>query len=77
MNRKTHRIRFSLYISSDEYLTYYRGESKYVLTRSYDGRSVKFPASYLRRFISDQGISGEFEIEFDKNNRFRDIRRIK
>ena len=76
MKGKTNRICFSLRISSDEYLTYYRGEAKYVLARSYDGRSVKFPASYLRRFISAEGISGEFEIEFDDNNRFRDIRRI-
>ena len=76
MNEKTNRICFRLYISADEYKRYYSGEVRYVLARSYDGRRVKFPASHLRRFISAEGISGEFEIEFDDNNRFRDIRRI-
>jgi hypothetical protein len=77
MNGKTNRIRFSLHISSDDYLTYYRGEAEYVLARSHDGRSVKFPARYLRRFVTHEGIFGEFEIEIDRNNRFKDMRRIR
>jgi len=76
MNGKTNRIRFGLHISADEYKKYYSGEVRYVLTRTYDGWRVKFPASYLRRFVSHGGISGEFEIAYDENNRFREIRRI-
>ena len=77
MNGKTNRIRFCLSISYETYLTYYRGEVEYVITRSYDGRSVKFPARYLRRFVTHEGIFGEFEIEFDQNKRFKDMRRIR
>ncbi len=76
MNGKTDRICFRLYIAADEYKKYYSGEIRYVLARSYDGRSVKFPASYLRRFVSHGGVSGEFEIEYDENRRLRGIRRI-
>jgi len=76
MNEKTSRIRFSLNISSETYLSYYRGEAEYVLTRSHDGKSVKFPARFLRSFVTEEGVSGEFEIEFDQNNRLRAMRRI-
>ena len=76
MNGKTNRIRFVLHIPAEKYKKYYSGEIRYVLARSYDGRRVKFPASYLRRFVSHGGITGEFEIEFDENNRFKDILRI-
>ncbi|MBN2298896.1 MAG: DUF2835 domain-containing protein [Deltaproteobacteria bacterium] len=77
MREKTNRIRFSLSISSDMYLSYYRGEAEYVFTRSHEGKSVKFPARYLRKFVTHEGISGEFEIEFDHNNRLKDMRRIR
>ncbi|MBN2297664.1 MAG: DUF2835 domain-containing protein [Deltaproteobacteria bacterium] len=70
------RIRFRLSISAETYKRYYSGEVRYVLARSYDGRRVKFPASYLRRFVSHEGITGEFEIEYDGNNRLKEIRRI-
>ncbi|HHO77202.1 MAG TPA: DUF2835 family protein [Deltaproteobacteria bacterium] len=77
MNEKTNRIRFSLSISSEMYLSYYRGEAEYVLTRTHDGKRVKFPARFLRKFITYEGISGEFEIEVDQNNRFKGMRRIR
>ncbi len=77
MSEKINRIRFSLSISSDTYLRYYRGEATHVYTLSHDGKGVKFPARFLRRFVTQEGISGEFEIEFDQNNRLRDMRRIR
>lgn len=76
MNGNMNRIRFGLNIPAEKYKKYYSGEIRYVLARSYDGRSVKFPASYLRRFVSHDGVSGEFEIVYDENNRLKDIRRI-
>lgn len=77
MNEKTDRIRFHLSISADEYKRFYSGEIMYVIARSSDGRSVKFPASYLRRFVSRDGVHGEFEIEFDEKHHLKSMCRIK
>ena len=73
----SHRIRISLSIPPDKYKAYYAGEIKYILARSNDGRTVKFPAGALRRFVSHGGVTGEFEIEVDRDNRLKHIRRIK
>ncbi len=71
-NRMTRRMRFALDISPEKYRTYYQGAAKFVRVRAEDGRSLKFPASELQRFVSHSGIQGRFEIEFD--NRFKLIR---
>ncbi len=57
-------------------MAYYRGEIKSVVTKSHDGRTIQFPASALRRYITREGITGEFEIEFDQLNRMTELRRI-
>ncbi len=63
-------------ISADEMLRYYRGGASMVSTRSIDGRTVRFPASRLRPFMTSTGIQGRFAITFDDGNRFVDMRRI-
>ncbi|HOO90708.1 MAG TPA: DUF2835 family protein [Syntrophales bacterium] len=77
MKGKTNRVRFNLNISPEAYLVYYRGEAEYVIVRTHNQTLVKFPARYLRRFISHDGIHGEFEIEYGQDNRFKDMRRIR
>lgn len=67
---------FSLYISADDYLDYYKGKVKYVLTRSQDGKKVKFPANALQRFLTHEGISGQFRLCFDKNHKLISLEKI-
>jgi len=67
------RFRFSLNISSDEYLAYYSGMTRYILTETDTGETIKFPASILRRFLTHRGIHGLFEIEIDENNKMVNI----
>src|SRR3569833_3268126 len=41
-----------------------------------DGRTLQFPAQVLQRFVTHAGIHGLFEIEFDEQYKFVDIRRV-
>ncbi len=68
-------IFFSLSISAEEYLPYYRGQVKDVRVKSHDGRTVRFPANILRPFVGRDGIHGSFVLEYDQNNKFKGIRR--
>ena len=69
-------LRFNLYISPDEYLRWYKSEAKDVVTKSLDGRTVRFPADVLRPYVSHQGINGCFEIEFSKAGKFQSITKL-
>ena len=73
MNRKA---RITLDISDDEYILYYQGAVKWVIALTHAGSTIRFPASVLKRFVSHTGIHGVFEISYDKNHKFQDIKRI-
>ena len=68
-------IVFTLHISSEEYLRYYRGTARFIIARSTDGRTVKFPAAILQRFLGHDGIHGVFVLRHDENNRLLGIER--
>ena len=70
------RIRFFLDIPAEEYLYYYRGAARDVVTTAVDGRRVRFPASVLRPFVTGQGVQGEFLLHYDDHNRFVRLERI-
>jgi len=48
-----------------------------VICTAKDGRSVQFPANVLRQFLTHNGVYGEFEIFFSKDNRFSKIEKLK
>jgi hypothetical protein len=62
-------IRFRLAISAEEYLAYYQGSAQYVVARSENNKTIRFPASAIRKFVTHDGIFGNFEITFDENNK--------
>lgn len=66
----------NLAIAPEEYQRWYQGAVQNVLAYTVDGRSVRFPAPILRRFITHDGIRGRFKITFDDQNRFQSIDRI-
>lgn len=74
--RKHTEIFFQLEISADEYLRYYNGTAKYVVTKSIDGRKVRFPVNILQSYITHDGISGRFSLKYDENNKFVSIQKI-
>lgn len=72
----SHKVRFNLHLSPDDFAAYYKGYAKNVQVRAVDGREVRFPADVLRKFVTTYGIHGTFELEFDANNKLVDLRRI-
>ena len=67
---------FSLSISPEQNQRYYRGTATAVVTRTEDGRTLRFPAEELRRFVSHNGVHGRFRIEFDNRNKLVSLTRI-
>ena len=70
------RLRFRLTMPAELYLNYYQGKAQAVMVETLDGRTLQFPAQVLQRFVTHAGIHGLFEIEFDEQNKFVDIRRV-
>jgi len=70
------QIRFYLNLSAERYLSYYQGVARSISVVSVDGRRVEFPAEHLRRFVSHDGVRGEFVLKFDGDNRFTALERL-
>jgi hypothetical protein len=69
-------VRFRFQLSADEYQRFYSGRILTAQVRAEDGRTIRFPAGALRKFVTRDGISGRFEIVFDDNNKLVEIRRL-
>lgn len=69
-------IDVTLNIDADEFLRVYQGSARDVVARADDGRTLRFPAAILRRFVTREGIVGRFRIDFDEDGRFADIRAL-
>jgi len=66
----------SLAITSVEFARLYRGEAHEVICTAEDGRTVRFPASNLRQFLTHDGIYGDFKIHFSSENRLLKIEKL-
>jgi len=73
---KVRKIRFHIHIESDEYLRYYQGLADKVRLVADNGQVVMFPANRLKPFLTHDGITGHFEMQFDQNNKFISIRQL-
>lgn len=67
---------FSLAITPEAYLQYYRGAAKAVIVQAEDGRRIQFPAESLKPFIQTSGIHGRFRLIFDKNHKFQKLEKL-
>jgi hypothetical protein len=70
------KLTFTLNISAEEYLQFYRGTAASVLTVTESGRQLQFPAAELRPYVSHTGIRGRFEIEFDDQHKLQRLTRL-
>ncbi len=70
-------LTISLNIPATEYLRFYKGTGKTVVTTADDGRQVQFPAEKLRPFVTREGVHGHFELVFDDNQKFVSLRKMK
>jgi predicted transcriptional regulator len=68
--------RFRLAISAQEYLAYYEGAARAVVVTLGSGQRLQFPAEFLRRFVSREGVHGTFVLRVDVNNKLQAIERV-
>jgi hypothetical protein len=69
-------IRFHLSLPAEDCQLYYSGRIREVVTTSLDGRTVRFPARVLQRFITRMGVHGTFMLRYDSQGRFHSIERL-
>ena len=70
------RFEFHLDISSDRYLSYYRGTVRQVFVQCTNGASVQFPASFLTQFVTTSGVHGHFVLTCDENFKGSKMQRL-
>ena len=56
---------FSLRISALEMQRYYSGQARHVAVTAGNGQRLQFSAELLRQFVTQYGVQGWFEIEYD------------
>jgi hypothetical protein len=66
-----------LRISVDDLLDYYRGMARTVHAVAVTGQTVNFPASALQRHVTEQGVHGWFRLEFDADQKFIRLERLR
>ena len=67
---------FSLHLSAEKYLQFYQGSAKFVVVKTDDGRTLKFPANNLQQFVTSEGINGRFEMVFSDDNKITSFRQL-
>jgi hypothetical protein len=60
---------FSLNLTTQEYLQYYRGSVDKVVAQCIDGRTVQFPAGLLAPHVTSWGVRGEFVLTCDEDRK--------
>jgi len=70
------RYEFQLRIPPERYLDYYRGTIRHVVARCTSGQNVQFPASLLQKFVTKDGIQGDFVLTCDEQNKGADLQRL-
>lgn len=64
-----HHYEFTLHLSPERFMNYYRGTVRSIVVRCTTGQNVQFPASFLQRFVSPDGIHGEFVLTCDAQHK--------
>ena len=68
--------RFSLALSKDDLLSIYQGVIKKVRVRTDKGLVLELDANHLKKFTTQEGISGNFELATTQDNKFVEIKKI-
>ncbi len=57
-------------------MRYYEGSIRWIQVKAFDGTRVRFPASALRKFVTEDGVYGTFEMVIDEKNKLLSLKRI-
>jgi hypothetical protein len=66
---------FSIKMSTQEFLPYYKGHVQNIVVTSITGETVQFPAMHIRSFLTPNGILGHFCLKTE-NNKFISLSKI-
>lgn len=69
------KLRVDIDIPAERYVALYAGQAKTIYAVSMDGVKVRFPGSALRKFVTHEGVSGSFVLQFDRNYKLTGIER--
>ena len=61
---------FSLTITADNWLEFYRTPRSTVVATTFDGRKIQFAAKHLLRHVGHNGVRGVFVLTIDDKNDF-------
>ena len=67
---------FSINMSSQEFLPYYKGKIQAIQVTSNTGVKVQFPAMHLKNHLTSTGVKGYFCLKTE-NNKFLSLEKIK
>jgi len=70
------RYSFRLHLSSEQYLEYYRGTAKSVVVKATNGQIVQFPAALLQRYVTLEGIHGDFVLDCDEHHKCISLQKV-
>lgn len=65
-----------IHLSYEKYLLYYEGQINQVIATSEDGKKIAFPANVLKKFITHQGIQGNFKFVFNQSGKILSVNKI-
>lgn len=68
---------FSAKLSYSECEELYRQHIKYLLVTDSNGQRIQLPKDNMKKFITPQGLHGQFELKIDQNNKLISINLIK
>ena len=64
---KNMKYYFSIKITTNEFLPYYQGTIQNVVVTTTQGVKVQFPAMHLRKYLTVNGIQGDFCLQTQQN----------
>jgi hypothetical protein len=64
------RYRFSLSMSKETLLSLYKGAFQRVRVRTFEGLVIDIDANHLKKFTTEDGIHGTFELVTTSSNKF-------
>jgi hypothetical protein len=67
---------FSIKMTNEEYLPYYRGQIQAIVATTNQGVKVQFPAMHLRQYVTSAGVRGYFCMK-TQNNKFLSLTKIR
>jgi len=67
---------FTINMNYAECDTLYHNTIRYVVVQDNQGKNIQLKKSHVLKFLTPQGIKGNFRLDVDENNSFKDLKRI-